>query len=313
MKKTMITIFSLVLSVIFALIFFDLLVYLGLYVPWLYAAVQSHSAWILAALLLIWLKILFIGVSGRRCADILQMTIVQGPEGLTANQLKDEKTFQLVKDHKSERIRQYRNMINGELVLASYEKPQQLKVKGKFRRWMISLLLVFLLIVPGMIIPRLSQWNQKLCDALQLPDSYSMSYIDSEDDDISLLDSAQAYWQELQQKCGNWIADHNPAAILDIFGHHDRDQYLFPDSDTRELTEADIAGMDKETIQLAINEIYARRGYAFSNDSDTARAAREYFMSRDWYQPTIETMVETEATFSDIEQKNVIFLASHRN
>lgn len=313
MKKTLLTIFSLVLSVIFALISMEFLVYLGLYVPWLYTVVQSYAAWILAVLLLIWLRILFIGVSGRRYADVLQMTIVQGPEGLTTNQLKDEKTFQLVKDHKSERIRQYRNMINGDLVLASYEKPQRQKAKGKLRKWMISLLLVFLLIVPGMILPRLSQWNQKLCDVLQLPDNDAMSYIDSEEDDTSLLDSAQAYWQELQETCGKWIADHNPAAILDIFGHHDRDQYLFPDSDTRELTEADIAGMDKETIQLAINEIYARRGYAFSNDSDTARAAREYFMSKDWYQPTIETMVETEAAFSDIEQKNVIFLARHRN
>lgn len=313
MKKALATMFFLVLSVVLALVCFDLLVYLGLSVAWLHTAIQMYPGVILAVLLLVWLRVLFIGKTQKRYAKIEQMTIVQGPEGVSVDQLKDEKTFQLEKDHKTERIRQYRNIINGELVLASYEKPRLLKQKGRRLKWVVSVLVIVLLLGPGMIIPQINAWNQQMGDALRMARSDAMSYIGEGNGDVTLRGSADGYWQELRQKWEQWLGDFDPTALFGFFGRDDSDQYVLPESDTRELTEDDVAGMDRDTIQLAINEIYARRGYAFSNDSESARAAREYFSQKDWYEPTIESMEETQATFSDIERKNINFLVEHRD
>ena len=72
---------------------------------------------------------------------------------------------------------------------------------------------------------------------------------------------------------------------------------------------SDIAGMDKETIQLAINEIYAKNGYDFASNP----SIQEYFLQKSWYHPSVSTMAEAQANFSEVERYNVNFLAQHRN
>ena len=83
-------------------------------------------------------------------------------------------------------------------------------------------------------------------------------------------------------------------------------EYIFSDSDTRFLTEKDIERMSDEEIQLAINEIYARRGRKF----DMAEY-QEYFSQKSWYNGTIEPEDFDEAILNEYEKSNIEFLVEN--
>lgn len=82
-------------------------------------------------------------------------------------------------------------------------------------------------------------------------------------------------------------------------------EYLIPDSGSRYLDEADIAGMSSDEIQRAVNEVYARHGKIFSKPEND-----EYFRSKSWYAPVSgKTDEEIWNEFNDYERKNVEFMA----
>ena len=81
--------------------------------------------------------------------------------------------------------------------------------------------------------------------------------------------------------------------------HRNADGYLLPDSDSRELTEADLAGFSKIECRLARYEIYARHGRGFSDVSVT-----KYFSNYGWYQEQISYQDFDEFSLSEIEMKN---------
>ena len=84
--------------------------------------------------------------------------------------------------------------------------------------------------------------------------------------------------------------------------------YLLP-SDSREITEDDIAGLSRDDIQLRINEMYARHGYVFTGNASAA----EYFSQQDWYSPDDSlTQDDALAQFSKLERQNLDFLIAHR-
>ncbi len=56
--------------------------------------------------------------------------------------------------------------------------------------------------------------------------------------------------------------------------------YIFPNSRTRRLTEADILAVDRSLWDLGRNEIYARHGYVFSKSR-----YKNYFSKKAWYKP----------------------------
>lgn len=59
-------------------------------------------------------------------------------------------------------------------------------------------------------------------------------------------------------------------------------EYILPESNTRELTREDLAGLSKEELRLARNEIFARHGMIFGvEDLD------QYFSAKSWYEPTV--------------------------
>ena len=58
------------------------------------------------------------------------------------------------------------------------------------------------------------------------------------------------------------------------------DSYIFPNSATKKLTEAEIRKVDKSLWAYGRNEIYARHGYEFENSK-----YRTYFEGKSWYSP----------------------------
>ncbi len=87
--------------------------------------------------------------------------------------------------------------------------------------------------------------------------------------------------------------------------------YILPDSDKRTYTREELSSLDDYTIQMAINELYARRGRKFSTPE-----IQEYFNGKSWYKGTIspEKFDETEdSVFNEYEIKNRELLADIRD
>ncbi len=80
----------------------------------------------------------------------------------------------------------------------------------------------------------------------------------------------------------------------------------FPYSSQQYLSSSDLAGMTRDEIQLSINDIYARHGYIFKDDS-----LRAYYQSQSWYHGTNSDMNAVAATFNSIEKANVELLSNY--
>ena len=102
-------------------------------------------------------------------------------------------------------------------------------------------------------------------------------------------------------------------------GQEGNTDYLCVESDQRELTEEDVTALqaqtveglpaDKSIIQMVINEMYARKGYQF-----TDQAIQDYFNSKTWYQEIAEKTDDMDAVFegmTDVEKANVEFLQTY--
>ena len=83
--------------------------------------------------------------------------------------------------------------------------------------------------------------------------------------------------------------------------------YIFPDSNSRYLTDEDLSGYSSDQLELAKNEIYARHGRKFV----TQRIA-DYFNSKSWYQGTIDPDTfdaEQNSIFNEYELANISKIA----
>ena len=77
------------------------------------------------------------------------------------------------------------------------------------------------------------------------------------------------------------------------------DDYILPDSSTSYLTKADLRGLSKDECRIARNEIYARHGRKFEDETLQA-----YFNSLDWYTPSIEPDDFDESMLNKYEVAN---------
>ena len=80
--------------------------------------------------------------------------------------------------------------------------------------------------------------------------------------------------------------------------------YIIPDSDSKMLTDADVAGLSLKEINYAKNEIYARHGRRFDS-----KELQNYFNSKEWYDGRISPADFSERVFNRYEKKNSEFLA----
>ncbi len=83
--------------------------------------------------------------------------------------------------------------------------------------------------------------------------------------------------------------------------------YIFPDSSSRALTASEVAGLSKEQLRIARNEIFARHGYIF-----TTPEMKSYFESKSWYHGYIEKKnFDMEAMLSQLEKDNIKLIKSY--
>lgn len=77
-------------------------------------------------------------------------------------------------------------------------------------------------------------------------------------------------------------------------------EYILNDSDSRYIGKSEISNMDRKTMELALNEIYARHGRKFST-----KEISSYFNSKSWYRGTIEPNDFSESVINKYERANI--------
>lgn len=80
----------------------------------------------------------------------------------------------------------------------------------------------------------------------------------------------------------------------------DPTSYIFPDSDKRVLSNAEIEASSIWQLRRGTNEVYARHGRKFKNQGQAA-----YFESKSWYNGTIEADNFNESTLNEYEKQNI--------
>lgn len=84
--------------------------------------------------------------------------------------------------------------------------------------------------------------------------------------------------------------------------------YILPDSSSRYLTISDIQGMSADELGLARNEIFARHGRKFQNET-----YKNYFNSKSWYKGTVEPENFSNSVLNKYESANATFLSDQED
>ena len=94
---------------------------------------------------------------------------------------------------------------------------------------------------------------------------------------------------------------------LRIFGQPGRRMNnIFPDSDSRRLTEGELSVLSQDVLRIAKNEIYARHGRMFASED-----LQLYFGSKSWYSGTIPGEQFSESVFNQIEKDNIALIQQY--
>ncbi len=81
------------------------------------------------------------------------------------------------------------------------------------------------------------------------------------------------------------------------------DTYIFYDSDSRYLTDADVNQLSAQEACYAKNEIYARRGYIFASTE-----LSDYFNGKNWYWGAADAATFNPSVFNSFETANIDLL-----
>lgn len=85
-------------------------------------------------------------------------------------------------------------------------------------------------------------------------------------------------------------------------------EYILDDSSTSYLIPDDLAGMNADEIQMAINEIYARHHRKF-----VTKDIQNYFDSTSWYEGTVEADRFNESSLNQYEVRNIALMIQCMN
>lgn len=84
------------------------------------------------------------------------------------------------------------------------------------------------------------------------------------------------------------------------------EDYILPDSNSRYLDRTDLEGLNSEELRLARNEIYARHGRIFEDET-----LQTYFSSKNWYSGTLTQEEFQDNVFNEYEKQNLILIKEY--
>lgn len=111
-----------------------------------------------------------------------------------------------------------------------------------------------------------------------------------EEDYITTMDNA--FYEVEEKKAEEPKADETVS---------DSSDYILPKSDKKYYKKKDLKGLTKKELKLARNEIYARHGRIFTTDE-----IREYFEGKDWYEPKVDEVSDSELNKFEIANRDLI-------
>lgn len=82
--------------------------------------------------------------------------------------------------------------------------------------------------------------------------------------------------------------------------------YVIPGSDSRYISASELAGLSKQDLNYALNEIYARHGRMF-----VSTELQNYFNSQPWYNGTIPARSFNEGVLNKYERANVATIVKY--
>lgn len=85
------------------------------------------------------------------------------------------------------------------------------------------------------------------------------------------------------------------------------DNFIFHDSDSRYLSERELGNLTEEEVLIALNEIYARRGYKFTKNDFLI----DHFNKCSWYQGKYTNQTKLYKQFNKYEKANVQMLVEY--
>lgn len=99
-----------------------------------------------------------------------------------------------------------------------------------------------------------------------------------------------------------------PATTVSVTSSPSNQDYLLPDSARRELSRDELKSFDRDTLNLALNEIFARHGRKFSDPDINA-----YFSSKSWYHPTIAAKDFDVSILNRYENYNINLITNYQS
>ena len=108
-----------------------------------------------------------------------------------------------------------------------------------------------------------------------------------------------------------WNSSNQQITYDNKYAYYDFSEWIFYDSDSRYLTDAEINSLTQQEARMAVNEIAARHGRIFSNSE-----VRDYFSSKSWYVPYMsaeEYDNNTGTLLNEYESVNTDRLLARKN
>ncbi len=118
---------------------------------------------------------------------------------------------------------------------------------------------------------------------------------------IYIADDGYLYWEDDKEQMGSGCYFEKDTNDMEFtYYQGDESEYILPESSSRYLTFDDLAGLDKATLRLARNEIYAKHGRMYETDD-----LREYFSSKSWYYGYLSADEFDDSVLNEYEKANL--------
>ena len=126
----------------------------------------------------------------------------------------------------------------------------------------------------------------------------------------------QSYALSVPEACNECLLRtqiHKRNGTLDLLTnrfmrYYDPNEPYFLDSHQRYLTSEDLEPLKIDALSLALNEIFARRGWIFGTDDQNVTELMEYFYCTDWYTPRYAPDEFLWSVLSDEDRVNMELL-----
>ena len=141
-------------------------------------------------------------------------------------------------------------------------------------------------------------WTNKSHDELEYSDgAYTLTIELIDDGEFNITESGESPYD---------VSLNGSYCLASDVDSSYSNEFVFPESNSKNITEADCKGLTATECMIARNEIYAREGREFKDET-----LNNYFSSCDWYDGQISPDDFTDDYLNDYEKKNLQIIVGY--